>query len=145
MAIWKRRDPRNKFRGFLEHLDSNFYDSKQREIKKLKKTFYPYAEDLIKQFKEEKLVYEKNKRVILTLRGYKYLDYLRNLDLKNEILKYNREKILIEVLFMFSLVTAVIGGFSTNQWIRWAIWVISIIALIFLVIRFFSLKKFIKT
>jgi hypothetical protein len=53
MAVWKRRDPRNKFKGFLEHLDSNYYDEKRRTVKHLKKTFYPYAGILIKQFKKE--------------------------------------------------------------------------------------------
>ena len=76
----KRRYPKKKFVKFLEHLESQYYDDKRRQIKHLEKTFYPYAKKLIKQFKKAGYIEVVGKNVEITIKGYDYLEKLRRLD-----------------------------------------------------------------
>ena len=123
MPKWKTRDPRNKFKSFLEHLDSNYYDKKRRKISHLKVTFYPYAEKLIGDFEKEGIIERKKDVINITLSGYNYLDHLRELKIKNELLDIEREKVLVELMAISSIIITLLVGLQKYLLLNLTAWI----------------------
>jgi len=144
MSIWSRRDPRNKFRIFLKHLDSNFYDDNKRTVAYLRKPFYPYSDKLISQFVKEGLVNKKKQVVEITFKGYEFLDKLRISDINNERLKREQEKMLLEAFGLMSIALAVFGNLTQNIIFKWVVGIAVLIVIFILAYRILSYGKFIK-
>ena len=100
----KRRSTINKYKQFLDHLDSNNFNKNKIEIIYLKnvQTFKPYFEEIVIDLMNEGLIKRKKNTYHLTVKGFDYLEKIKTREFKIEQYTINKTIMVATIILAAS-------------------------------------------